>query len=263
MWKDITEFWDSLGWIANLLEIVSALGFISIFIYRYSKKRNNIGTFNYKNLSELVKHKVKDINQVKCKIISDSKIAIVDDNPADFPIEYLKKINLKIETIEKTSLSDYEKFSRYDLVMLDIAGVVAEDMKEGGLELIKRINSLNRRPQIIAVSSKKFDPKASEFFSIADEVMSKPIREKECEEAIISLLLQKFSPFHASEEIDKSISCSNMNSKQVIMLYKYLFKYVYGMAERDTTRNVLTNKYAFLDVDTMLSNVDIIKGFLR
>jgi DNA-binding response OmpR family regulator len=262
MWQGFVKFWDTLGWVANLIEIVSAGVLIWLFLARLSKKKKNINKFTYKNLSELVKEKVKDANVVKINAIKNARIAIVDDNPSDFPLEYLKKLNLNIEVIEKTSLTECEKFSKYDLVMLDIAGVVIEDLREGGLDLIKRIDSLNKRPQIIAVSSKKFDPKASEFFNIADDVMSKPIREKECEEAIISLLLQKLSPFHASEVIDKSISGSNINGAQVIVLYKTLFKYVYGMADRGNTRQLLLNKYAFMDVEKLLNNLDVIKPYV-
>jgi CheY-like chemotaxis protein len=216
----------------------------------------------YKNISGLVVDNLPNKQKILNIIKEKAKIAIVDDEPSDFPLDYLRNTGFNVEVFEEVSLAEFEKFSKYDLVLLDIAGVVEEDRIAGGLELIKRIDGLHVRPLIIAMSSKKFDPKAATFFSIADETMKKPLKDRECEETIIEMLTQKLSPHNVAEKVDAIVAGSTLDNSGAQKVYKILFKYVYNKKTKSEIIALLKKSHPFLDVNYIVDCLEIIKGYV-
>jgi FixJ family two-component response regulator len=208
-----SNFWADLGWMANLITVISGLLMLYTLIkvvfvfFKKTSKANN----KFNNIYNYVKNKKECVSIEKLK---DRKIAIIDDQPENYPISYLQKAGFNITSYTSVSLSDYRFINNYDLIFLDITNVVKEDSTKGGFELIKRVRSEMTNVAIIGASSKRFDPTLTDFFQLADDKAKTPIDEKTCEELIIKTLKKHYSPLKTAEEIDKIINQSSLTNRQ-------------------------------------------------
>jgi hypothetical protein len=244
MIDDFIKFWAGSGWLANLMTIVLGIGTIIGAIYgayRFVKKIINLRN-DYSNIYSYVQDKSAD------KKIKNRKIAIIDDQPENYPLEYLRKAGFNITVYKRVSLSNYSFISEYDLVFLDITNVVEEDLERGGFELIKRIRDESIDVAIIGVSSKRFDPTLTEFFKMTDEQIKTPISEKDCEKLIIETLEKHYSAAVIATNIDEIISKSRVNHKQHKKIVGSLICYFDGEISGDKLNRSLS-QYAYC-VDT-------------
>lgn len=128
------------------------------------------------------------------------RIAIVDDQPRDFPVSELKKSGLEIELFKQIKLSDIALVSTFDVVFLDMKGIVKDDPDYGGLKLIEELRTLNKKQRICAVSGQTFDPTATRFFKLADEYKKKPLTASECKDVIDRFAHELFNPTQATAD---------------------------------------------------------------
>lgn len=260
----IVEFWNSLGWLANATGIVTAICAAAIFLrkaYKWAKAKSLEG--NFKNVADYVGSRIPSPADVIRKVKQTAKIAIVDDNPGDFPIDYLRRAGFQVDQFTQISLAETDKLAHYDVVFLDIVGVVPEDKRAGGLELIRRIRVMENRPSVIAVSGKKFDPTVTDFFKQADDVMRKPISENECEEHITDVLEQRLSPCRAAKDLDAMLSSSKLSSDEYSAIVKEVIAYICGRKESSALRRRLTRKYGLQDPDRVVGYLDRIRGWFE
>jgi len=259
MMQYIIDFWNQFGWLANLLQIISALFAVFLF-FKYviirAFKRHEIKKF--KSVTSYIKNKLGHNDDVLQEIIKNSNVAIIDDDLDDFPIDYLKKIGIDPDTYESVSLSEINKFLKYDVLLLDITGVVEEDMQNGGLEFMRRLKAKESSPAVIAVSSKTFDPTKTEFFRLADDTMDKPISETECEESIINILRETKSPCTAAEKIDSLLYASEISHDDQEKFRNILIRHLEGDVS-DLKFNKKISKYFWqIDRSDLMRNVEII-----
>lgn len=139
-------------------------------------------------------------------------IAIVDDESGEFPIEYLRRLGHQVDEIHEVSLAEVNKLLSYDLIFLDMIGVVKEDAERGAMQLIKKIKEHQFNPYVIAVSKSKFDPTVTEYFKLADDIGSKPMDEIKCDQ-LINLYLTDCSPESCAKEIDKLLHKKSIPQK--------------------------------------------------
>lgn len=264
MLNEIKTFLESQGWLANLIEIATFLLIVYLFL------RNKISIFfevkkikDYGTFISYVNQEIGSHEDLLKKIKEKATIVIIDDELEDIPIDYLKKIGFNPDSYEKVSLSDAAKFSKYDVVFLDIAGVVEEDLINGGLELIKRIKHESSSPAVIAVSSNKFDPTKHEFFKLADETLNKPITEQVCEEALIEILKETKSPCYAAEAIDALLYSSNLNSSDKSRIMKESILYIKNRMAKKTYIKKVTQYFVELDSGTLLTQIQKIKDWVE
>lgn len=196
---DIKTWFDSLGWLANIVTFWTPLIALIAILYKSVQWWLRPSTFGHL-INRLVAPR-----WTKEDMKSIGEIAIVDDNPSDFPVNELRKTGYKIKVYKQISLSDVINLTHYDLVFLDIHGIVRDNVERGGLELITKLRALNPRQKICAVSSKTFDPTATTFFRLADDVQKKPLSAQKCEEVIELLLLEKLEPQSIAMAIDNHI----------------------------------------------------------
>ena len=202
------DFWSGLGWFANLLTII--LGLCSVYqiikvIYKFVKK-NLSNDYVYSDVSSYLEAKqCKGYNNV------DKSVVIVDDNPENYPVDYLRNVGFKVKVIESISLSDISQLYDYDLLILDITGIVVEDPVRGGLELLKRIKEVDPTKLIISASSKRFDPTLTDFFKLSDAQIKTPVSETVLENKINSLFKLKFCPQTTANILDKYIMGKNIS----------------------------------------------------
>lgn len=219
----IIKFWTELGWLANFLTIL--LGLITIYGI-YIKIKSWLDSKKYKNtphadMQSFVYYKKNNQNNLRSK-----RIAIVDDQPENYPTAYLQLSGFNITCITSVSLANYKYLLDYDLIILDVTNIVEEDMRRGGLELMKRIKSDNPRKPVIAASSKTYDPSLTEYFKLSDKQIQTPIKDQKIELALTETLEKFYSPNSIAREIDNFLTGKGLKQDQKSKVLKLGFRYI-------------------------------------
>lgn len=197
--EELKNWFNQAGWLANALTIIPV--FFALLLGLWKMVKFFLEDRSFQDIAKRHFSKEWSTNSIK----ELAEIAIVDDNLSDFPVGELRKAGYRVKTYKQVSLSDISVLSSFDLVFLDMHGIVRDDLSEGGLRLIAQLRSTNPRQKICAVSSKTFDPTASAFFKQADDVQKKPISAQKCREVIDSLVGEKLEPFLLATKIDAVI----------------------------------------------------------
>lgn len=224
--KTIIYWFNSLGWIANIITISTPL---SIFILKKPRvwlakkfKKKKV-LMQYHCIYEFIqKEAYSQKGSVNPK---DLKILILDDELEHYPIDYLKDSNYNIECKQKISLSKIDSLLKYNIIILDITGIVEEDLNKGGFELLKRLKE--RKPYgqaIIAASSKLFDMSVADFYKLADKKIKTPIDPIEIEAVFNEVVKLKFSINDIAKSLDELIQKEvDKNIKEEILSFSILF----------------------------------------
>jgi len=165
------------------------------------------------------------------------KIAIVDDELRDFPIEYMRSLGYAVSTYETISLSEVDKLLSFDIIFLDVKGVVKEDLDTGGAKLLKLIKKAKSNIMVVAVSSGKYQLKLTNFFESSDDVLNKPINESEIENIISQLIENNINIESMAKKLSDMILCSK--SKQQKFINKSLIKFFSNDLNFDNLREVI------------------------
>jgi DNA-binding NarL/FixJ family response regulator len=202
LWTAILNYFDKQSALANLVQISTALLAVIAAIWKLIVHL----------LLPLLKAPAQDTIQrwvkksdMRYSSAKTLKIAIVDDEPDAFPISALRTMNFQINVFESVSFEDIERLKAFDIIFLDIRGVVKEDPQRGGFEILRRLKDEDPSPFIVAVSGKQFDPTLTEYFQRADATLKKPVKLSECDNAIQEAYANRFSPDQAAKRIDELI----------------------------------------------------------
>lgn len=178
---------NDVGWLANLLGILGFTGTCAAIFYRFVRPRLKPSRID----AVIPKDFVSKWSPSKAK--SWARIAIVDDQPNDFPTPELKADGYQVQVYKQAALSTTAQLATYDIVFLDMKGIVKDDPEFGGLKLIAELRKTNPSQKICAVSSKTFDPTATEFFRQANDYKKKPLTAQECR-SVIEVFLSELFP---------------------------------------------------------------------
>jgi len=140
------------------------IGAIIALILYFVPKDSLFKFFQTKTLDDLIKNN---------KFRDNFKVVIIDDELDSYPVEYIKKLGVEVSTYETISFADSVDITKYDLVFLDIKGVVKEDLEEGGAKFIKIIKQAREHLPVIAVSSGFFHAEFNEYFKMSDQTIKK------------------------------------------------------------------------------------------
>ncbi|QDD63483.1 hypothetical protein EJD96_04630 [Herbaspirillum seropedicae] len=255
MFQQIKVFFEELSWLANLLALVPVLvGAYGV----YRKREILVGWFTkrrYLSLADYVTSRIPHYSFDNKKV----KLVIVDDSPTDFPIEYLKRTFGQVTVYQKISLSEASNFIGHDLIFLDMMGVVEEDKKYGGLQLIKKIKEIPDSPVVVAVSGARFDPTATDYFRSADDVLKKPLTEIKCEEVVLDLLKEKLSPQKAADFIDGEIMAKSRNEREKGKVLQLFLSFLENKVQLDELRSELVNSYRHMDTALLIAKIKRVK----
>lgn len=184
--KSVVTFLDSLGWLANLMTFIG-LPSLAILGHRYV-----LPLFHKSRLDKILPRTFSaKWNEARMKTVTE--IAIVDDQLSDFPVTELRADGYRVSTYKQISLAKTAALAAYDVVFLDMKGIVKDDPEGGGLRLIAELRRINPVQKICAVSSKTFDINATQFFRLADDQKRKPLTAQECRAVISSFMDDLFS----------------------------------------------------------------------
>ncbi|CAK14614.1 hypothetical protein [Pseudomonas entomophila] len=183
----VVSWFESASGLANFFGIAVPVTGVVIALLKWisSKKATRM------SLPEVVEKISKSPNKIDAKALG--RVAFVDDEISDFPITELKKAGYQISTYKQVSLSDVAILATYDVIFLDIKGIVKDDPEEGGLKLLSSLRKLNPNQKICAVSNKQYDVLATKFFEQADDVAKKPMTAQKCSDLIDQFFIEKFS----------------------------------------------------------------------
>jgi hypothetical protein len=197
--NNIVDFFRGFDWLAN------ALGLLPIFAFLWFVFKWMVRICRPINIDSIVP---KDfaITWSSSNAKSVAKIAIVDDQPKDFPIAELKSDGYNLTSYKQVNLADIKKLSSYDIIFLDMKGIVKDDPEYGGLKLIAELRGISPTQKICAVSSKTFDPTATEFFKQANNYKKKPLTAQECKSVIDTFIQQAFDVSTVLENARETIN---------------------------------------------------------
>ncbi|WP_448101442.1 response regulator [Luteibacter jiangsuensis] len=228
---DLKGSLDGLGWLANAIGIgTPLLGGVTIYI-RYIHPR-----IKPSRATSLIRPEARNSwNVAKAKQLA--RIAIVDDEPGDFPTADLKADGYSVDEFTQVSLANHATLSTYDIVFLDMKGIIRDDPDRGGLKLIAELRRRNSKQKICAVSGQTFDPTATEFFRKADDYKKKPLTAQECKLVIDRFLEESLDIRLLVVEADRLL-LSIPRAKRRGML-NALRSFANGSASADDTRNTV------------------------
>lgn len=222
--KSITDWFSSLGWLANIITIIGIplTGIILFFLKKpcqwiFKKIRKAKLSMQYHTIFEFIQRQgLENKSYISTKELN---ILILDDEPQNYPIEYLRNCKYKINHREEISLSNIDEILDFDLIILDITGIVKEDKKKGGFELLKRLRKEKPLGQaIIAASSKRFDLSVADFYEMADVKIKTPIEGIEMEEVLEQAMKLKFNVLELAKKLDHIIGLvQNIPLRDTIM----------------------------------------------
>lgn len=214
---------NSLGWFANLITIGIPVSGIILFLLKkprqwiLKKIRKAKLSMQYHTIFEFIQRQgLENKSYISTKELN---ILILDDEPQNYPIEYLRNCKYKINHREEISLSNIDEILDFDLIILDITGIVKEDKLKGGFELLKRLRKEKPLGQaIIAASSKRFDLSVADFYEMADVKIKTPIEGIEMEEVLEQAMKLKFNVLELAKKLDHTIELvQNIPLRDTIM----------------------------------------------
>lgn len=176
--EHVKDFFNSLGWLANLLGIAIVVWGGMKIANRFLRTRAD-----ERDLSKFYTAAL-DASWKPYKAKEFAVTSIVDDKPVDFPSTALRAAGYKIEVVKSVSLTELDDLAMKDIIFLDIKGIVKDDPERGGLRVIEKLRERNKFQKICAVSSQTFDPTATAFFRQADDQKIKPLTTFECQDTI-------------------------------------------------------------------------------
>lgn len=205
----------------------------------------------------------KITNFMQAKNLADNfTIAIIDDELDSYPISYIQNLGYKVKTFDSVSFSQAEELSKNDLILLDVKGVVKEDLEEGGAKLIKIIKEIRPLVPVIAVSSGYFHTELNDYFKTCDDSIKKPIDEYKIREVINELKLKFYDENNIANLLNneiESLQLSNRKKKSIyLMIVGYLKNEIEGQELRVTLHRLATTK-----TEKILCKVEKLKDRLR
>lgn len=214
----------------------------------FQNKKNKIQVLrNYANINKYV---AKNISKDSIKFdFKKFNILILDDELDNYPINELKSIFF-LDCKEKISMRDIEVLNKYHVIILDITGIVEEDIKKGGFLLLKELKKQgNRNQAIIASSSKRFDITVADFYTLADKKIKTPIEFMELKEVIEETIVKYFSIDKMSKTIDQIIVDNVKDIDMQNEIIYSLISYLQGNLDKKSLSEILMNNNSFSDVD--------------
>lgn len=193
-WSDVAQhayFW-----------LFTVLGSGGLLVWKVVRARK----VGHRSLQAYVSSRHGDGDDLLVRVAKSLTCLVVDDKPDDFPSDFLRGMFKSVSFETKVSLNDARRLSEFDVIFLDVAGVVVEDLQRGGALLIKDIRNLRSDGLIISVSSKKYDVEVTDYFEIADVRIRKPVQAAIVQQQVMAHLRNEAGPFATAQKIDSRLA---------------------------------------------------------
>jgi len=188
-------------------------------------------------------------------------VAIIDDEIESFPIDFIRSMDFDVKTYESISFADSLKMSKFDVVLLDVKGVVKEDPDEGGAKFIKILKEARSLLPIVAVSSGKFQAELNDYFKISDAIINKPIEEFKIREVLTELKADFFDIDILAQSLKERIRKLPIEKKQKFNLEIQIVKYFSTQIPKEDLMQSV-HQIATVDSENIIQLINIIKDRL-
>lgn len=257
MWDTFSKFFESQGPLANFLQIGgAAVGFFLVVWRGCRWALRHIQTRRLNTLSLWLGGKSDQVSSAK-----SLRIAIVDDRPDDYPLDSLRRLGYSVVHIPSLGLGDVPALLAYHCVLLDINGVLVEDPKRGGLEVLKRLKAADV-PYVVAVSSRGFDITMSEFFMLADQRLKKPIPQAEIEGIIEDAFKAKFSAKDAARRVDAATAFGASANRMTRKALRTSIEFLEGKSTEQAVRSALALIVPMERISEILGDLKVVQRSL-
>lgn len=121
---------------------------------------------------------------------------------------------MKLASTDEDILKEIDnvKSNVYDLVLLDIKGILPALYPEEGYGVLKDIKDANPEQKIIAFSNEEFSNQYSEFFHLTDAMLKKDAALPTVASKINTLLYIKYKKAQLLEELKAKLNLYNINT---------------------------------------------------
>lgn len=186
---------------------LAIVGVVLAVVFWWVPKKWVVGLFSKYSIKSYVDKK---------NLRTEFRVAIVDDEIDSYPISYIKELGFSVKEYESVSFAHSTELIKNDLLLLDVKGVVKEDLEEGGAKLIKIIKDTRPFLPVVAVSSGYFHTELNDYFKSSDATLNKPINEYKIRELIYEMKKEFFDAGIISINIEKSIKRLDLNNYKKI-----------------------------------------------
>jgi hypothetical protein len=186
------------------------------------------------------------------------KIAIIDDETDSFPVEFIRKMGFDVQCFESISFADSLEITKFDLVFLDVKGVVKEDHEEGGAKFIKILKQARSLLPIVAVSSGKFHPELNDYFKSSDMIINKPIDEFKIREILQELKSDFFDFPDLVKTLKEKIRKLPVQDVQKNQLEICIVKYLSTHTSKEEIMKFV-HQIATVDSEEIIQTINIMK----
>lgn len=258
MWDSFVNFFESQSALANFLQIGAVVFGSLMIVWRRGWKwaSRHIQSSRQSSVSLWLAGQPNQVPSAK-----SLRVVVVDDRPEDYPLDSLRQLGYSVVHIASLKLSDIPTLLAYQCVLLDINGVLIEDPKRGGLEILKRLKAAGD-PYVVAVSSKGFDISMSEFFMLADQRLKKPIPQVDVEGIIEAAFEAKYSARDAARRVDNAVIFGASVSRTTRRALRKVIEFLEGMGDEEAVRNALSLVVSIELVPGILIDLKVIQRAL-
>lgn len=184
--------------------VVTVIGAVGVTVWRFAKSRR----CEFSSLNNYISKRFGMGDDLLVKTAKIMTCVVVDDEPVDFPLEFLRGFFASVSVETLVSLNDARRLADYDVIFLDVAGVVSEDLSRGGAVLINQIRGFRKSGIILSVSSKKYDIEVTDYFANADIRLRKPLQAASVRQQIMAHLRNEAGPAALASYIDERLGTS-------------------------------------------------------
>ena len=235
MWEPYRNFFEHQSALANFLQIAGAGIALLLFFGRGGTwVLRRIALHRINSVSLWLAERPQQLMSAK-----SLRIVVVDDRPEDYPLESLRRLGYSVAHIERLGLGDIPELFSYQCVLLDINGVLVEDPRRGGLEILKRLKAADG-PYVVAVSSKRFDITMSKFFMAADHLLKKPIPQAEVEGIIEGAYRARYSAVDAARRVDEAASFGGSGTWTKRRVLRKVIEFLEGKSDEEAAQGALS-----------------------
>lgn len=254
-WIVIVSYFESQSALANFLQIAGVFLPITFFLGKkiLSAIKSEFSLGKHKNLSAWISSKRFLLNSAK-----NLRIAIIDDQLSDYPVDALIQYGYDVTTYTLLNLAKIPSLYPFHFILLDINGVLEEDLKSGGMQILKKLKS-HGDYYVVAVSSRGFDITMSEFFMLADSRLKKPIPQADIESLIEKAFISRYSATDAAHRLDEAIMRSACTPRTQKKVYNALVKYLEFGVNFEIVEGLLHLVAPGVSASDMKKDVQIIK----
>lgn len=143
------------------------------------------------------------------------KIVVIDDDENAFPTQTLQDEGYTIDYWPEVKSVERLERGDFDIIVLDIAGVAGKFSPEDGLGMLESLKRQNPMQIVVAFSGQSFDLGKHRFFSLADDVLPKPVNALKCKQVLDQLIEGRFTVEHMWDSIVAIMQRENVPRKEI------------------------------------------------